>query len=96
MYSSAHEGAVEVVNSFYVNKCYFKPWADYHALMKIFYFFKLLETIQTNKIEPGHFSTKTKCFMYTVWNQPKIASINYIFPLGHIYMIQYIHSNEIL
>lgn len=75
----------------------FKPWADYHALMKIFYFLNYLEQFkQTNKIEPGHYFLQKQSFMYTVWNQPKIASINYIFPLGHIYMIQYIHSNEIL
>lgn len=33
-------------NRFYVSKCLtvFKPWADYYALRKIFYF-KLLKTI---------------------------------------------------
>lgn len=66
-----------------------KPWEDYHALEKsLIFFFKLLEIIQTNKIEPGQFSTKAKFYVYSIWNQPKIAS-NYIFPLGHIYMTVY-------
>lgn len=45
----------------------FKPRADCHALMKIFYFLNYLKQFkQTNKIEPGHFFYKNKvlCIQY--------------------------------